>query len=80
MPFSGGKVNKGTNLPTSLYLPVPYQTIPSYLPHLSVFRIRIRIIESLLNVDPDPNGQIWIRIQELKSSDLKLKIAATYRS
>ena len=40
----------------------------------------IRIIGGLMDVDPDPHGQIRIRIQEVKSSEIKLKIAATYNS
>ena len=39
---------------------------------------QIRIIGGLL--DPDPHGQMRIRIQEVKSSEIKLKIAATYKS
>ena len=42
--------------------------------------VGLGIIESLLDVDPDPHGQIRIRIQEVKSSEIKLKIAATYNS
>ena len=44
----------------------------------AVFRIRIRIIGGLL--DPDPHLSMRIRIQEVKSSQIKLKIAATYIS
>ena len=39
---------------------------------------QIRIIGGLL--DPDPDGQMRIRIQEVKSSEVKVKIAATYKS
>ena len=44
----------------------------------TVFRIRIRIIGGLL--DPDPHGRRRIRIQEVTNSEIKLKIAITYKS
>ena len=49
-----------------------YQKVTNHY-FFAVLRIRIRIIWGLLDPDPDPHGQIRIPIQEVKSSEIKLK-------
>ena len=56
---------------------IMFLLFPLYDNVFSVFRIRIRL-DPLL--DPDPHGQMQIRIQEMTSSEIKQKIGALFKN